>query len=140
MSFIIWIIFFLGSIIIEILTPGSFYFFSLGIGFLFAGLSTFIIKNILLQWIIFIIASILSIFLIKFFVKEINPKNSRLANVDDVKGKKGVVLNDILPHVNQGLIKVGNEEWRAVSDHEIKKGEYVQVLDVEGTHLIVKKI
>ena len=133
-----WIILCILFFIIEIITPGTFYFVSLSIGFLLAGVSTFFISNPLIQWIIFAVCSILSIFIIKPFVKD-SKKPGRLANVDALKGQKGIVTEDIVPHTSQGQVKVKHEDWHAVADVDIKKGEIIQVLEIEGTHLIVKK-
>ena len=138
MRLLSWIILCIIFFIIEIIVPGTFYFVSLSIGFIIAGISTFFISNPMIQWIIFAACSILSILIIKPFVKD-NKKPTRLANVDGLKGQKGVVTADIIPHTSQGQVKVNHEDWRAVAEVEIKKGEIVHVLDIEGTHLIVKK-
>ncbi|MBM2824845.1 MAG: conserved rane protein of unknown function [Dehalococcoidales bacterium] len=58
-------------------------------------------------------------------------------NVDAVIGRRGVVLRDIGRNVN-GLVKVGNEQWRATADEEIKEGAEIEVVEVKGVTLTVK--
>jgi membrane protein implicated in regulation of membrane protease activity len=139
MKFIIWIILGIVFFILEIITPTAFYFTSLSIGFFLAGLSTFFIKSPVLQWLVFVLFSVLSILVIKLFMKKNQDGQVRLANVDALKGKKGVVLIDIDPSLNKGLVKVNNEEWKAEAEETIRKGERIEVIGVEGTHLNVKK-
>lgn len=139
MKFIVWMILGVLFFILELVTPGIFFFTSLSIGFFMAGLSTFFIRDIFVQWFIFLFFSVLSIFLIKLIMRKNGKPPARLANTDALKGKTGIVLLDIVPSLNQGLVRVEGEEWKAVSDVEIKKGETVRVLDIEGVHLTVKK-
>ena len=61
-------------------------------------------------------------------------------NVDAIIGKSGIVKSSIGKNTN-GMVKIGNEEWRARSegDVNIEEGEYITVVDVTGVTLIVKK-
>ena len=61
-------------------------------------------------------------------------------NVDAIIGKNGIVKSSIGKNTN-GMVKIGNEEWRARSegDVNIEEGEYITVVDVTGVTLIVKK-
>ncbi|MFA5308603.1 MAG: NfeD family protein [Dehalococcoidales bacterium] len=59
-------------------------------------------------------------------------------NIDTIIGKTGTVEQDIMPE-KDGLVKVGNEEWRARSDTPINRGEVITVTGVTGVTLMVKK-
>lgn len=59
-------------------------------------------------------------------------------NVDVIIGKKGMVVRDIGRNVS-GQVKVGNEQWRAIADEEIEKGTEIEVIEVHGVTLTVKK-
>jgi membrane protein implicated in regulation of membrane protease activity len=59
-------------------------------------------------------------------------------NIDTIIGKKGIVLQTLTPGVN-GLVKVGNEEWRAMGDESIEKGEIIVVTAINGVTLNVEK-
>ena len=60
-------------------------------------------------------------------------------NIDAIIGRRGVVLRSIARNVD-GLIKVGNEQWRARSEEDIRKGEEIVITGVKGVTLIVEKI
>lgn len=51
--------------------------------------------------------------------------------------KIGIATSTIAPY---GTIKIGAEIWKAVSDEKIKKGERIQVVEVHGLEVKVKKI
>ncbi len=61
-------------------------------------------------------------------------------NVDAIIGKTGIVKSRIGKDTS-GLVKIGNEEWRAISKESvnIEEGEGITVVDVTGVTLIVKR-
>jgi len=65
-------------------------------------------------------------------------------NIDAIIGKTGTVKTRIGKNTS-GLVKIGNEEWRARSEGgseggiDIEEGQYITVVDVAGVTLIVKK-
>ncbi|MHC1577531.1 MAG: NfeD family protein [Candidatus Methanospirareceae archaeon] len=61
-------------------------------------------------------------------------------NIDAIIGKTGTVKTRIGKNTS-GLVKIGNEEWRArsVEGIDIEEGQYITVVDVAGVTLIVKK-
>jgi membrane protein implicated in regulation of membrane protease activity len=60
-------------------------------------------------------------------------------NIDAIIGREGIVERSIARNVD-GLVKVGNERWRARAEEEIEKGDRIVVTDVSGATLIVEKI
>ena len=60
-------------------------------------------------------------------------------NIDTIIGKTGIVKQDINPG-KDGLVKVGNEDWRARSEEPIKAGEKISVTGISGVTVNVKKI
>jgi len=60
-------------------------------------------------------------------------------NIDAIIGREGIVERNIARNVD-GLVKVGNERWRARAEEEIEKGDRIVVTDVSGATLIVEKI
>lgn len=85
------------------------------------------------------VLSVLYIFfgrkLIKSRIKVFNYKT----NTDDLLGKKGVVVGEIKEN-SSGMIKVGDERWRAESNRRIGKGEKVLITKIEGVTLKVEKV
>lgn len=59
-------------------------------------------------------------------------------NIDTIIGRQGIVLKSISKNVD-GLVKIGNEQWRARADEDIKQGEEITVTSVSGVTLIVEK-
>jgi membrane protein implicated in regulation of membrane protease activity len=59
-------------------------------------------------------------------------------NVDAMLGRTGIVMRDIARNVD-GLVKVGNEEWRARAEEGIGQGEEIVVTGVTGATLTVRK-
>jgi membrane protein implicated in regulation of membrane protease activity len=70
------------------------------------------------------------------FVKSKLAITSKETNIDQLIGKEGLVVKDIVKH-SSGQVKVGTETWRAVSDQEIKKGTKVKIQSIEGVTLKV---
>ena len=59
-------------------------------------------------------------------------------NIDAIIGREGIVLKNIAKNVD-GLVKVGNEQWRARAEEDIKQGDEIVVTSVSGVTLIVEK-
>jgi len=59
-------------------------------------------------------------------------------NIDAVIGQRGVVLQAIARN-SDGLVRVGQEQWRARSDEDMAEGDDIIVTEVRGVTLIVKK-
>jgi len=69
-------------------------------------------------------------------------KNDVKTNVDALVGKIGTVTVEIDNSKNQGRITVYGDDWRAEAGNEdvIKVGEKVQVLKIDSTILVVKRL
>jgi len=59
-------------------------------------------------------------------------------NIDTIIGKRGIVQKDI-DRSNDGLVKIGYEQWRARAEEDIKEGEEITVTGISGATLIVNK-
>ena len=59
-------------------------------------------------------------------------------NIDTIIGKTGIVEQDIVRE-KDGLVKVGNEKWRARSEDTINAGEEITVTGITGVTLNVEK-
>lgn len=59
-------------------------------------------------------------------------------NIDAIIGRQGIVLRNIAKNVD-GRVKVGNEQWRARAEEDIKQGDEVVVTSVSGATLVVEK-
>ncbi len=59
-------------------------------------------------------------------------------NVDAIIGAKGIVIKTVSAN-GDGIVKVGNEEWRARSATDIGAGQEVTITSVKGVTLSVEK-
>ena len=107
-------------------------------GSLCAFISTYFTDNILFQLIVFVVATIISLLLTKpLLEKFLNVKREK-TNFDRILGQTGIVTKDIKKH-ETGRVKIDGKDWMAVSKDEIKKNSEVEILQIEGAKLIVRK-
>ncbi len=57
-------------------------------------------------------------------------------NIDKLIDAQGVVTKAIDPH-QAGIVRLNDEEWRAISTHSLKAGQKVIVTAIEGVSLVV---
>ena len=129
-------------LIIEIITTG-FLIFWFAVGALFAMLSSFIISNIIAQTTIFLIASVILLFVTRPFVSKITQKDETVkTNVYSIEGKVAKVIQDVDPIEGFGQVKVSGEVWSAKSynDTFISKDTKVIIQKIDGVKVIVKPL
>ena len=135
-----WVILSAFLIVGEIFTAG-FFILPFGIGAATAaGLAWFGV-GLVWQWVTFIAVSVGLLLPLKRFADRLSEGASDIGvAADRVIGKIGTVLEEVKPHGITGRVKLGSEEWRAASDSEesIAEGTAVEVLRIDGTHLVVR--
>ncbi len=136
-----WGLFFALCLLLELSSPGYFFFLSFSIGSLAAGVAAWYDVAPMVQGGIFLGISALTFALLRRYVKRIEQKGAIKTNVDALHGKKCVVTEDISP-LSRGWVLVDGEPWAALpyDDTPIKKGAVVKVIGSAGTHLTVKKL
>ena len=137
---IIWVTIGIICIIVEIFTPG-FLFLSFGVGAILTGLAALIIPSITFQVFTFSLITFIVFMLSRKFSKKLISKNYEETNVKALIGKTGKVTQEI-PTNEKGYVKIGGEEWAAVSEDnkEIKKDARVTVNNIDGNKVIVTVI
>jgi membrane protein implicated in regulation of membrane protease activity len=141
MALLFWII--LGALMCatEIFIP-TFFLFWFGLG-AFAAAVTSLFVGIIVQIIVFIVVSaVLVIFTRPIALKILQRRDSpRKISIDEITGWKALVIETIDPERNKGKIKISGDIWRAVSSDGsiIEMNEYVIIIRVEGTKVIVRK-
>lgn len=140
MSFwIIWVLIAVVLSISEIIFPSTFFLLCLAMGALCASILDALNCPFLVQCVVFIIASVISVYLIRPALKKILSKSLNVnSNVDELIGKQALVLEKITPQ-KSGIVKVLSEVWLAKSKDTFEKGEKAIVVTVDGTKLVVKK-
>lgn len=136
----VWLILAGIFIIFEMVIPTDFLIFWVGIGAIVASVTSIFTDNLTVQIIVFCISSILLIFCTKPFVKKFMKKAPDInTNAYSIIGKKGLVVTEINPVLNEGQIKIDNEVWSAktLENEVISKGTQVTVTAIEGVRAVV---
>ena len=141
-AWVVWIAVGILFIIIEIFTPG-FFFFSFGIGAIASGLMAYIFKeNLILQFLTFSVVTFVSFLLMKKFAGKMLKNSVQESNIYALSGKTGIVTKIILKD-HKGYVKIGGEEWSAVFEQDIEQineGEKVKIVRVDGNKVVVEKM
>ena len=136
----VWIIATAVFAIGELTSPGSFFMLPFAIGALVATVLAFLGVDIVIEWRVFVGVSLAVLAALRPVAHRLN------RSVDDtgvgsrrLLGQAAVVLREIPPGGDVGLVRVDREEWRAQSTDgsSIPIGTAVRVADVQGTRVIV---
>lgn len=133
----IWLIAFLGLLLVEFLTVGlvSIWF---AFGALAALITTFITESLLVQVLVFVVISIIALLVTRPLMKKFKVNGFEPTNTDRVIGKVAEVTKEIKPNV-YGEVVIFGTEWMAASEEKIAVGEKVVVEKIEGAKLIVRR-
>ncbi|HSW58008.1 MAG TPA: NfeD family protein [Dehalococcoidales bacterium] len=110
----------------------------LGSAFIIGGLVTLPFASWLLTLIVVLIICLAYIVLGRKYVHRWVVARKEKTNIDAIIGKQGYTLQSLTPEV-PGLVKVANEDWRAVSSENLEKGERIVVTGINGVTLSVEK-
>ena len=141
---VIWFAVGIIFLVFELIFPGLIMlFFAIGAWVVFL-LSFLFNLSINSQLAIFIIASLLSLFLMrsylkKFFGGHITAQNTDDVLQDDFIGQKASVEEDILPPAS-GKVSFRGTTWAAEADEKIEKGGTVEIIGKRSIKLKVKLI
>lgn len=135
-----WVVLAVVLIVGEIFTMGLF-LLPFGMGAAVTSVAAWFHVPLVGQWLLFLLVSVPALLFLKRFADRVtrNRDPIRVAS-DRAVGRTGIVVERLRPHGGGGRVRVGMEEWRAEPDAsgEIAEGATVEVLRVEGTHLVVR--
>ena len=133
----IWLIAFLGLLLLEFLTVGlvSIWF---AIGSLAALMTTFATDSIAVQALVFIGVSIVSLVVTKPLMKRFKGVGFEPTNSDRVIGKSAEVTQEITPN-QYGEVVIFGTKWMAASDKKQAIGTKVVIKKIDGAKLIVER-
>lgn len=134
-----WLILFILSIIIELLTINLVSIW-LSLGALAALIAYLLNAPIFIQIIVAIFITTLTLLLVRPLSKKYLNQKIIPTNLDLLIGKKALVTKDILPD-EYGEVKVSNQYWlaKSISDTPIHVNQHVTIERIDGVKLIVKK-
>lgn len=108
-------------------------------GALAALLSTFFTDSVLVQIVLFLVVSAVTLALVRPLARKYMTPKNEATNADRVIGKEAVVTEDIDNLNGHGAVTVGGVTWTARSDTGavIPAGATVTVLRIEGVKVFV---
>ncbi len=108
-------------------------------GALAAWLVSLVVDSFAIQITVFLVVSLALLIGIRPFAVKGLKIGRHKTNADALVGKEGFVLKPIEPLIATGQVKVGAQIWTAVSEESLTEGEKVQVLEIQGVKLVVKR-
>jgi len=136
-----WAIVGFALMICEFVVPGLVLFF-FGLGALFTAIVVFFFSpSLTLQLLIFLIASLVSLFTLRRVLKNIFMGHITAINSDVLKegfvGTEGVVLEKIAPNA-PGKVMINGTRWKAESVETIEPDQPIVVVEQKSLTVIVK--
>ncbi len=126
----------------EMFVAGTFILIPFGISASVAMVLAFMGAPLLVDWIVFVVLGgvLFSLFWRKSRASIAAMQSPPGAGHDRLIGVLGMTLKDIpADPVSSGLVKVGGEQWRAISDHgPVDSGSTVEIIEIRGTRLVVR--
>jgi membrane protein implicated in regulation of membrane protease activity len=132
----IWLVTAVVFAIAEMGTAG-FFLLPFAVGAAFAFVLALLGAPVGLQWLVFIVLSVLSLWYLQRFVKK--EDSGYAVGANRYSGKKAIVLEDVDRIHDKGMVRMETEEWRATTEGGIiAAGTLVKVVGVTGTRLVVE--
>jgi membrane protein implicated in regulation of membrane protease activity len=125
----------------EIFTAGFFLIF-LSIGAAAAGVLALLDVGYAGQFIVFIVVSGILFVFGRRFADRVTEKQPPGIGADRFVDQDGIVLVEVDNSINAGSVRVGQDEWRAISEtgEILPKGTHIRVTQIDGTRAVVKTI
>ena len=102
-------------------------------------ITSFFTDSALIQLLVFVIVSIVALFVTAPIVEKVRKKGKVVpTNLDRVIGKQAEVVKEIKPN-HYGEVQIFGTTWTATSEDTFKVGDKVIVDKIDGVKLIVKK-
>lgn len=138
-NWVIWVLIALAFGAVELATV-SFFSSLFGLGALVAALSSLLIADWIWQTIVFIVASVCFVLLLRPVIRRSFPEEKLRTNVNRLIGRPGCVIVAIDNTEGVGQVKVDGEIWtaRSLTGEPIPVDTLVEVVRIEGVRAVVK--
>lgn len=140
---IIWLIFAVVMLIIEIATTGlATLWFAVGavVAMIMDLCGASVAAQIIVMALVSIVCFILCMIWVRPKLESLRKKNVQKTNADRLIGREGVVIVPLNATEGKGQVKVEGQVWSAKSDADLAEGERVTVKSIEGVKLIVERV
>lgn len=135
----VWTIFALFMGIGEMFTAG-FFLLPFATGAAAAAILAWFNVSLIAQWLVFFGVTAFAFAFLRKYIGRQDEGDQPAIGANRWAGAAGVVLEAIDPTTGGGMVRVLNEEWRAVSLGRIDVGTRIMVVDVRGTRLMVEPV
>jgi membrane protein implicated in regulation of membrane protease activity len=122
--------------------PGLFFYLAFSCGAVAALIATlFDASDLLLQAVSFFLGTVVSLSLLRYFIRRNLHHKTHRTNIDALVGRHGFVITAITP-MQPGSVKIGGQLWMAVSAHQehIPVNTAIEIVCVRGAHLVVTPV
>lgn len=123
----------------EIFTAG-FFLLPFAIGAAASAVLAWIGVSVMAQWFVFFGVSLVAMVYLRRFINRQDEVTPQSVGANRWANSRGIVLEAIDPITSSGMVRIGGEEWRAISDQKIPAGSQVVVREVTGSRLVVTPI
>ncbi len=135
----LWTIFALFMGIGEMFTAG-FFLLPFAVGAAAAAILAWFNVALIAQWLVFFGVTAFAFAFLRKYIGRQDDGDQPAIGANRWAGAEGVVLEAVDPATGVGMVRVLNEEWRAVSMSRIEIGTKIMVVDVRGTRLMVEPV
>lgn len=142
MTPMIWLMAAVIFLVIEIITPGLFFFGCLAVGAMAAALSCWLGAGVWWNWVVFFSTSTLLVLIVAPLVRRYMKRlPTEPVGLDRLIGQRAYVVEALDPATGKGQVRLeGGALWRAVSVAAIPVDSWVEVVEVTGTRLRVSPV
>jgi len=139
MESLAWLVLGIILLVIEMLTPGLFFFACFSAGAFAASLFALLGVPLWATWAIFFVVSTFAILIVVPIARRWVKKNPSVrVGLDSLEGQSAQVIEAIDPASGKGQVRLTNGSiWRAISDMPIAEDSQVRINCVTGTRLQV---
>jgi len=142
MTWKIWLVVAGVFLVIEILPPPThFGALCLAFGALAASIAAFFTPTTWVPWVVFGLTSVALIPVLIPLARFLFTQKPHASNSDALIGQRALVVDSVSAK-SPGMVKVRGEDWRAVTESDsdsFKENEWVEVVKIEGTHVVVRR-
>jgi membrane protein implicated in regulation of membrane protease activity len=125
-------------LVIEMLTPGLFYFACFALAALAAAVASSFEVPLPGVWGVFFLVGLGSVLATRPAVEKLTKGKGRPSNVDELIGRDALVKTVITPFA-AGVVTIGTEDWRARATEEIAPGTVVRIHKIDGSSVLVER-
>ena len=138
---IIWLIFAVVMLIIEIATTGlATLWFAVGavVAMIMDLCGASVAAQIIVMALVSIVCFILCMIWVRPKLESLRKKNVQKTNADRLLGREGVVIVPLNATEGKGQVKVDGQIWSAKGDQDFAEGTKIKVLAIEGVKLVIE--